>query len=101
MFPDLLALPSSLLKSQDDQDADAWMETVDLKAWRIKAFHIFTRKISGDHQLRLVDYPIIYKILYNPDGTRISSINSIILKSIRFVFAEILIDIRLPKNTIE
>ena len=41
MFPDLLA-PSSLLKSQDDQDADAWMETVDLKVWRIKAFHIFT-----------------------------------------------------------
>lgn len=41
MFPDLLALPLSLLKSQDDQDADAWMETVDLKVWRIKAFHIF------------------------------------------------------------
>ena len=59
------------------------------------------RKISGDHQLRLVDYPIIYKILYNPGGTRISSINSIILKLRRCVFAEILIDIRLPRNTIE
>ena len=27
-------------------------------------------KISGDHQLRLVVYPIIYKVLYIPGGAR-------------------------------